>query len=315
MFIKINNQLSGYVLISITSVILIIASIISSVLFYQKQNLININDHQEFRDLNEQLYALQKQMLDELEINVLQVKHFNRNTVEEVMIEGENNFQHLISLRPLDGCLNLTALIYKDLDGRYRSRRLEKKRFQYIFQQLGFDTDWVNALIDYQDSDFQSSSSIEEKEKEYKNLPFLHLSEVFAIIALTPSQKKLFQEHFCVNQIDRKFNLRAMSPSQIVLLFPFLNSQNFKGYLANSDYQGFTSIKEWEQLLVQFLQRSLSPNEKEFLDSLSLENKTLEMLVRSSKKGLNWITKMKFEMRNQNEVMVAYQLGPYIENE
>jgi hypothetical protein len=315
MFIKINNQLSGYVLISITSVILIIASIISSVLFYQKQNLININDHQEFRDLNEQLYALQKQTLNELEINILQVKHFNRNTVEEVMIEGENNFQHLISLRPLDGCLNLTALIYKDLDGRYRSRRLEKKRFQYIFQQLGFDTNWVNSLIDYQDSDFQSSFSIEEKEKEYKNLPFLHLSEVFAIIDLTPSQKKLFQEHFCVNQIDRKFNLQAMSPSQIVLLFPFLNSQNFKGYLANSDYQGFTSIKEWEQLLVQFLQRSLSPNEKEFLNSVSLENKTLEMLVRSSKKGLNWTTKIKFEMRNQNEVMVAYQLGPYIENE
>lgn len=310
---KKNKKLSGYVLISITSIILVIASITSAIVFYQKENLTHIQAYQELRELNEQLYALQQKTLSELEINILQKKHFDRNIIEEVIINGENNFQHFISIQPLDGCLNLTALIYKDLNGKFKSLALEKERFQHIFRVLDLNEDWVNILIDYQDSDFDSSSFVDEKEKEYKNLPILHLSEVYDIIDLTPSQKKLFQKNFCVNQIDRKFNIMAMQTSQIAQLFPFLDPRSFEEYLNNHDYQNLNSLNDWQQFLIQFLERSLTPKEIKFLNAISLENKTLEMLVRSSKKGLNWKTKMKFEMKNQDEVMVAYRLGPYVE--
>lgn len=315
MLIKKNYKISGYVLVSITSILLIVASLISTIIFYQKKNLTSIDNYQELRELKEQIYALQKQTLSELEISVLEKKHFNRNTNEKIFIEGENDFQHIISIQPLDGCVNLTALIYKDLDGKFRSLELEKERFEYIFQQLNFDDGWVNTLIDYQDSDMRSSSDMGEQENGFKNLPFLHLSEIYNIIPLSSSQRKTFQDFFCVNQINRKFNIKAMSASQISKLFPFLNPDIFEEYLMSHDYQNLNSVNEWEQLLVQFLKRSLTPKEKKYLKAISLENKTLEMLVRSSKKGLNWFTKMKFEMSNQNEIILAYQLGPYLKNE
>ena len=315
MSIKKSKKISGYILISITAILLAISSMISAILLFQKRDVDISNQFYEFRDLNEQIYAIHHQVLNDYQNAISQYSHFNQNEQKELTLEGENNFFHSISISPSDGCVNLTALIYKDLDGSYRGMELERKRFQFIFMQLNLNPALVDRLIDYQDSNSLSSADPTEQEVFYKNKPFIHISEAIDLLNLKDKEAANFIEFFCVNQIDRKFNLKAMPLDTISLLFPFVSTVPFQTYLKNNPYLNLQSIQNWKEYLIQYLKRSLTPQEENFFQALSVQNKSIEILVRSSKKELNWYTKFKLEMPNQGNLMTAYQLGPFIIDE
>lgn len=314
MFSKSSKHKAGYVLISVTVFILTISSLVTAIIFFQTKNIKLFNNHDELRDVREQVLALQLKTLNELQNSILEYSHLSKAS-NKYFVEGENGYEHFISIEPSDGCLNLTALIYRDLNGNYRGLKLEQKRFKFVLKNLLINPEIVNLLIDYQDSDGQKFDNSSQQELPFPNRPFMHISEAISIINLSPIEEENFLKFFCVNQIDRQFNLRAMTLPLLSSLFPFINTETFSAYLKKTPYQNINSISDWEKYITQYLNRSLTPDEKNFFKALSVENKTIEMLVRSEKKELNWITKFKFEMPNQNEVMTVYQLGPLLENE
>jgi len=315
MFSKLSQHKPGYVLISVTVFILTITSLVTAIILFQNKNIKLFDNHDELRDVREQVLALQLKTFNELQNSIFEYSHLNSQVPAEYFIEGENGYEHFISIVPSDGCLNLTALIYRDLNGNYRGLKIEQERFQWVLQNALINPEIVNLFIDYQDSDGKRFDNPSEQELPFPNRPFMHISEVLSIANLSRLETESFLKFFCVNQIDRQFNVKAMPLQLLSSLFPFIDPSSFSDYLNNNPYQNINTIADWEQYVTRFLKRSLTPDEKKFFKVLSVENKTIEMLVRSSKKEFNWLTKFKFEMPNQNEVMTVYQLGPLLENE
>lgn len=137
-------------------------------------------------------------------------------TVPEGMIQG--------TMRDLDGCLNLNALV---VDGAGDIEGIEAKRFERLFDVLDVDERLLAAIIDWSDADTFSERGGGAEDAIYATLdpprraanrPFVHVSELRAVAGVDAEIYARLAPHVCARPPGTAININTASAQVLMSL-------------------------------------------------------------------------------------------------
>ena len=134
------------------------------------------------------------------------------------------------------------------------------------------------------------------------------------------------QKYFCVNYLNRKFNIRMLNELQLSLFLPFLSRDESKLILQNINKDLWENSKQNQNSSVitknlnvsdlrneieQVTGKMISTKDYEYLNNVALVSKSIfaEIKLQTQEKK-QWNSIAKFEIGLNNKVKLIYRFGP-----
>ncbi len=330
---KLKNLKQGFVIsiVSIFTTLIIIT--LTIMIANQKDRIDIIQSFKEKDKITQQFLAselvlmeiLQKQINLHSSLDKLNDKKFTFITPEEGKIS--------INLKISDNCYNVNSLIYKTYSGDLDVNHIEYNRVINIIKQLGFNPQIIENYIDWIDKN-QTNKNGQTEEKLYisSNLPwrprnnFMVSDEELLMIPGINNIQKEIQKYFCVNYLNRKFNIRMLNEKQLSLFLPFLSLDESKLILQNINSDLWKNSQENQNSLVitknlslgdlrneieQVTGKMISIKDSEYLNNVALVSKSINAEIKlQTKEKKQWNSIAKFEIGLNNKVKLIYRFGP-----
>ncbi len=325
---KIKN---GYVISIVSIITTLIIITLTFTIVIQKERVNIVQDYKEKDKITQQILASELVLLETLENQVnlfgsldkLNNKNYSFTTPEE----GEMS----IKLKLGDNCFNINSLIYKTYSGDLEVNRIEYNRAMKIISKLGLNPQIIENYIDWIDTNQVTKNGLSE-DKIYQTSDLLWRprnnfmvtdAELLMIPEIAKIQKEI-KKYFCVNFLNRKFNIRQLNEKQLSLFLPFLSLDQSSLILKNIKKDIWQNINQNTPVIAQNLSLSdlrneieqvtgemISSKDSEYLNNVAfVSNSIFAEIELQTKEKKQWNSIAKFEIGLNNKAKLIYRFGP-----
>ena len=149
-------------------------------------------------------------------------------------------------------------------------------------------------------------------------------------LLMIPGIQKLHKEikkYFCVNYLNRKFNIRQLNEKQLSLFLPFLSIEESKIILQNIKKDIWQNINQKTTIIAKNLSLSdlrneieqitgemISSKNNEYLNNVAFVSKSINAEIKlQTKEKKQWNSIAKFEIGSNNKAELIYRFGPSLD--
>ena len=245
------------------------------------------------------------------------------------MFETPSGSNIKVKISSNDNCFNINSLFYKNSSNKLDVNNTELRRLNEIFNKLKIDTNIINNILDWIDTDKTNikniNESLEYKKRNIDWLPRNNLAVSNIELTMIPEISAInseVKEFLCVNIYNNKINILDMNPTKLSYFLPFLSEKNAtdlsniirKDIWPNSKQKNYTekNISNLQKEIEQILSRPLEFKEQQYLKTISFNSKSIKaQIIYEDKSGTPYFSSSKYEVDSDNVVKLIYRYGPF----
>ena len=324
-----NQKVNGYVFITVTVIVTILVSTLTVAISSQNKSIELIQNYEKLRIIEEEISAIELVITEYLNNNLDENKYLTEISNFQEMFETPSGSNIKVKISSNDNCFNINSLFYKNSSNKLDVNNTELKRLNEIFKKLKIDTNIINNILDWIDTDKTNIKSINES-LEYKKrnidwLPRNNLAVSNIELTMIPEISAInseVKEFLCVNLYNNKINILDMNPTKLSYFLPFLSEKNTtdlsniirKDIWPNSKQKNYTekNISNLQKEIEQILGRPLEFKEQQYLKTISFNSKSIKaQIIYEDKSGTPYFSSSKYEVDSDNVVKLIYRYGPF----
>ena len=324
-----NQKVNGYVFITVTVIVTILVSTLTVAISGQNKSIELIQNYEKLRIIEEEISAIELVITEYLNNNLDENKYLTEISNFQEMFETPSGSNIKVKISSNDNCFNINSLFYKNSSNKLDVNNTELKRLNEIFKKLKIDTNIINNILDWIDTDKTNIKSINES-LEYKKrnidwLPRNNLAVSNIELTMIPEISAInseVKEFLCVNLYNNKINILDMNPTKLSYFLPFLSEKNAtdlsniirKDIWPNSKQKNYTekNISNLQKEIEQILGRPLEFKEQQYLKTISFNSKSIKaQIIYEDKSGTPYFSSSKYEIDSDNLVKLIYRYGPF----
>ena len=324
-----NQKVNGYVFITVTVIVTILVSTLTVAISSQNKSIKLIQNYEKLRIIEEEISAIELVITEYLNNNLDENKYLTEISNFQEMFETPSGSNIKVKISSNDNCFNINSLFYKNSSNKLDVNNTELKRLNEIFKKLKIDTNIINNILDWIDTDKTNIKSINES-LEYKKrnidwLPRNNLAVSNIELTMIPEISAInseVKEFLCVNLYNNKINILDMNPTKLSYFLPFLSEKNTtdlsniirKDIWPNSKQKNYTekNISNLQKEIEQILGRPLEFKEQQYLKTISFNSKSIKaQIIYEDKSGTPYFSSSKYEVDSDNVVKLIYRYGPF----
>ena len=324
-----NQKVNGYVFITVTVIVTILVSTLTVAISSQNKSIELIQNYEKLRIIEEEISAIELVITEYLNNNLDENKYLTEISNFQKMYETPSGSNIKVKISSNDNCFNINSLFYKNSSNKLDVNNTELKRLNEIFKKLKIDTNIINNILDWIDTDKTNIKSINES-LEYKKrnidwLPRNNLAVSNIELTMIPEISAInseVKEFLCVNLYNNKINILDMNPTKLSYFLPFLSEKNTtdlsniirKDIWPNSKQKNYTekNISNLQKEIEQILGRPLEFKEQQYLKTISFNSKSIKaQIIYEDKSGTPYFSSSKYEVDSDNVVKLIYRYGPF----
>ena len=324
-----NQKVNGYVFITVTVIVTILVSTLTVAISGQNKSIQLIQNYEKLRIIEEEISAIELVITEYLNNNLDENKYLTEISNFQKMYETPSGSNIKVKISSNDNCFNINSLFYKNSSNKLDVNNTELKRLNEIFKKLKIDTNIINNILDWIDTDKTNIKSINES-LEYKKrnidwLPRNNLAVSNIELTMIPEISAInseVKEFLCVNLYNNKINILDMNPTKLSYFLPFLSEKNAtdlsniirKDIWPNSKQKNYTekNISNLQKEIEQILSRPLEFKEQQYLKTISFNSKSIKaQIIYEDKSGTPYFSSSKYEVDSDNVVKLIYRYGPF----
>ena len=324
-----NQKVNGYVFITVTVIVTILVSTLTVAISSQNKSIELIQNYEKLRIIEEEISAIELVITEYLNNNLDENKYLTEISNFQEMFETPSGSNIKVKISSNDNCFNINSLFYKNSSNKLDVNNTELKRLNEIFNKLKIDTNIINNILDWIDTDKTNIKSINES-LEYKKrnidwLPRNNLAVSNIELTMIPEISAInseVKEFLCVNLYNNKINILDMNPTKLSYFLPFLSEKNAtdlsniirKDIWPNSKQKNYTekNISNLQKEIEQILGRPLEFKEQQYLKTISFNSKSIKaQIIYEDKSGTPYFSSSKYEVDSDNVVKLIYRYGPF----
>ena len=252
-----NQKVNGYVFITVTVIVTILVSTLTVAISSQNKSIELIQNYEKLRIIEEEISAIELVITEYLNNNLDENKFLTEISNFQEMFETPSGSNIKVKISSNDNCFNINSLFYKNSSNKLDVNNTELKRLNEIFKKLKIDTNIINNILDWIDTDKTNIKSINEsleyKKKNIDWLPRNNLAVSNIELTMIPEISAInseVKEFLCVNLYNNKINILDMNPTKLSYFLPFLSEKNAtdlsniirKDIWPNSKQKNYTEI-------------------------------------------------------------------------
>ena len=324
-----NQKVNGYVFITVTVLVTILVTTLTVAISGQNKNIDLLQNYEKSRIIEEEISAIELVITEYLNNNLNENKYLTEISNFQKMYETPSGSNIKVKILSNDNCFNINSLFYKNSSNKLDVNNTELKRLNEIFKKLKIDTNIINNILDWIDTDKTNIKSINES-LEYKKrnidwLPRNNLAVSNIELTMIPEISAInseVKEFLCVNLYNNKINILDMNPTKLSYFLPFLSEKNAadlsniirKDIWPNSKQKNYTekNISNLQKEIEQILSRPLEFKEQQYLKTISFNSKSIKaQIIYEDKSGTPYFSSSKYEVDSDNVVKLIYRYGPF----
>ena len=324
-----NQKVNGYVFITVTVIVTILVSTLTVAISGQNKSIELIQNYENLRIIEEEISAIELVITEYLNNNLDENKYLTEISNFQKMYETPSGSNIKVKISSNDNCFNINSLFYKNSSNKLDVNNTELRRLNEIFNKLKIDTNIINNILDWIDTDKTNIKSINES-LEYKKrnidwLPRNNLAVSNIELTMIPEISAInseVKEFLCVNLYNNKINILDMNPTKLSYFLPFLSEKNTtdlshiirKDIWPNSKQKNYTekNISNLQKEIEQILGRPLEFKEQQYLKTISFNSKSIKaQIIYEDKSGTPYFSSSKYEVDSDNVVKLIYRYGPF----
>ena len=324
-----NQKVNGYVFITVTVIVTILVSTLTVAISGQNKSIELIQNYEKLRIIEEEISAIELVITEYLNNNLDENKYLTEISNFQEMFETPSGSNIKVKISSNDNCFNINSLFYKNSSNKLDVSNTELRRLNEIFNKLKIDTNIINNILDWIDTDKTNIKSINES-LEYKKrnidwLPRNNLAVSNIELTMIPEISAInseVKEFLCVNLYNNKINILDMNPTKLSYFLPFLSEKNAtdlsniirKDIWPNSKQKNYTekNISNLQKEIEQILSRPLEFKEQQYLKTISFNSKSIKaQIIYEDKSGTPYFSSSKYEVDSDNVVKLIYRYGPF----
>ena len=324
-----NQKVNGYVFITVTVIVTILVSTLTVAISGQNKNVELIQNYEKSRIIEEEISAIELVITEYLNSNLDENKYLTEISNFQEMFETPSGSNIKVKISSNDNCFNINSLFYKNSSNKLDVNNTELKRLNEIFNKLKIDTNIINNILDWIDTDKTNikgiNESLEYKKRNIDWLPRNNLAVSNIELTMIPEISAInseVKEFLCVNLYNNKINILDMNPTKLSYFLPFLSEKNAtdlsniirKDIWPNSKQKNYTekNISNLQKEIEQILGRPLEFKEQQYLKTISFNSKSIKaQIIYEDKSGTPYFSSSKYEVDSDNVVKLIYRYGPF----
>ena len=324
-----NQKVNGYVFITVTVIVTILVSTLTVAISSQNKSIELIQNYEKLRIIEEEISAIELVITEYLNNNLDENKYLTEISNFQEMFETPSGSNIKVKISSNDNCFNINSLFYKNSSNKLDVNNTELKRLNEIFKKLKIDTNIINNILDWIDTDKTNIKSINEsleyKKKNIDWLPRNNLAVSNIELTMIPEISAInseVKEFLCVNLYNNKINILDMNPTKLSYFLPFLSEKNTtdlshiirKDIWPNSKQKNYTekNISNLQKEIEQILSRPLEFKEQQYLKTISFNSKSIKaQIIYEDKSGAQYVSLSKYEVDSDNVVKLIFRYGPF----
>ena len=162
-----NQKVNGYVFITVTVIVTILVSTLTVAISGQNKNIELIQNYEKLRIIDEEISAIELVITEYLNNNLDENKYLSEISNFQKMYETPSGSNIKVKISSNDNCFNINSLFYKNSSNKLDVSNTELRRLNEIFNKLKIDTNIINNILDWIDTDKTNIKNINES-LEYK---------------------------------------------------------------------------------------------------------------------------------------------------
>ena len=324
-----NQKVNGYVFITVTVIVTILVSTLTVAISGQNKSIELIQNYEKLRIIEEEISAIELVITEYLNNNLDENRYLTEISNFQKMYKTPSGSNIKVKISSNDNCFNINSLFYKNSSNKLDVNNTELRRLNEIFNKLKIDTNIINYILDWIDTDKTNikniNESLEYKKRNIDWLPRNNLAVSNIELTMIPEISTIYsevKEILCVNLYNNKINILNMSSEKIGYFLPFLSENNAKDLSnisskdiwPNSNQKNKTekNISNLQKEIEQILRRPLELNEQQYLKVISFKSKSIKaQITYEDKLGTQYFSSSKYEVDSDNIVKLIYRYGPF----
>ena len=324
-----NHKVNGYVFITVTVIVTILVSTLTVAISGQNKSIELIQNYEKLRIIEEEISAIELVITEYLNSNLDENKYLTEISNFQEMFETPSGSNIKVKISSNDNCFNINSLFYKNSSNKLDVNNTELRRLNEIFNKLKIDTNIINYILDWIDTDKTNikniNESLEYKKRNIDWLPRNNLAVSNIELTMIPEISAInseVKEFLCVNLYNNKINILDMNPTKLSYFLPFLSEKNAtdlsniirKDIWPNSKQKNYTekNISNLQKEIEQILSRPLEFKEQQYLKNISFNSKSIKaQIIYEDKSGTPYFSSSKYEVDSDNVVKLIYRYGPF----
>ena len=324
-----NQKVNGYVFITVTVIVTILVSTLTVAISSQNKSIELIQNYEKLRIIEEEISAIELVVTEYLNNNLDENKYLTEISNFQEMFETPSGSNIKVKISSNDNCFNINSLFYKNSSNKLDVNNTELRRLNEIFNKLKIDTNSINYILDWIDTDKTNikniNESLEYKKRNIDWLPRNNLAVSNIELTMIPEISAInseVKEFLCVNLYNNKINILDMNPTKLSYFLPFLSEKNTtdlsniirKDIWPNSKQKKYTekNISNLQKEIEQILGRPLEFKEQQYLKTISFNSKSIKaQIIYEDKSGTPYFSSSKYEVDSDNVVKLIYRYGPF----
>ena len=324
-----NQKVNGYVFITVTVIVTILVSTLTVAISGQNKSIELIQNYEKLRIIEEEISAIELVITEYLNNNLDENKYLTEISNFQKMYETPSGSNIKVKISSNDNCFNINSLFYKNSSNKLDVNNTELRRLNEIFNKLKINTNIINNILDWIDTDKTNikniNESLEYKKRNIDWLPRNNLAVSNIELTMIPEISTIngkIKELLCVNLYNNKINILDMNPTKLSYFLPFLSEKNTtdlsniirKDIWPNSKQKNYTekNISNLQKEIEQILSRPLEFNEQQYLKTISFNSKSIKaQIIYEDKSGTPYFSSSKYEVDSDNLVKLIYRYGPF----
>ena len=324
-----NQKLNGYVFITVTVIVTILVSTLTVAISGQNKSIELIQNYEKLRIIEEEISAIELVITEYLNNNLDENKYLTEISNFQKMYKTPSGSNIKVKISSNDNCFNINSLFYKNSSNKLDVNNTELRRLNEIFNKLKINTNIINNILDWIDTDKTNikniNESLEYKKRNIDWLPRNNLAVSNIELTMIPEISAInseVKEFLCVNLYNNKINILDMNPTKLSYFLPFLSEKNTtdlsniirKDIWPNSKQKNYTekNISNLQKEIEQILGRPLEFKEQQYLKTISFNSKSIKaQIIYEDKSGTPYFSSSKYEVDSDNVVKLIYRYGPF----
>ena len=319
----------GYIFITVAVIVTILISTLTIAISNQNKKIELIQNYEQLMTIEEEISAIELVITEYLNNNFNKNKNLTKNYGFQEQYETPSQATIEVKISSNDNCFNVNSLFYKNSSNKLDVSNTELRRLNEIFNKLKIDTNIINNILDWIDTDKTNikniNESLEYKKRNIDWLPRNNLAISNIELTMIPEISAInseAKEFLCVNLYNNKINILDMNPTKLSYFLPFLSEKNAtdlsniirKDIWPNSKQKNYTekNISNLQKEIEQILSRPLEFNEQQYLKTISFNSKSIKaQIIYEDKSGTPYFSSSKYEVDSDNLVKLIYRYGPF----
>mgnify|MGYP001417460299 CR=1 FL=1 len=324
-----NQKVNGYVFITVTVIVTILVSTLTVAISGQNKSIELIQNYEKLRIIEEEISAIELVITDYLNNNLDENRYLTEISNFQKMYKTPSGSNIKVKISLNDNCFNINSLFYKNSSNKLDVNNTELRRLNEIFNKLKIDTNIINYILDWIDTDKTNikniNESLEYKKRNIDWLPRNNLAVSNIELTMIPEISAIYsevKEILCVNLYNNKINILDMNPTKLSYFLPFLSEKNAsnlsniirKDIWPNSNQTNKTekNISNIQKEIEQIIRRPLEFSEQQYLKAISFNSKSIKaQIIYEDKSGTQYFSSSKYEVDSDNIVKLIYRYGPF----